>query len=75
MQTNILAVITVDFIHHGVGADQIMPPQAVVKNGRYLVTDDGQVHLKTNVMPILIECLLYVPSSSYIYIQNSVFHG
>jgi hypothetical protein len=44
VQTNLLAVITVDFLHHRVAADQMIPRHAVVKNGRYLVTDDGSVN-------------------------------
>jgi hypothetical protein len=43
---NILAVITVDFLHHEVAADQMISRHAVMKNGRYLVTDDGYVNFK-----------------------------
>jgi len=46
VQTNLLAVITADFLHHRVAADQMIPRHAVVKNGRCLVTDDGYVNLK-----------------------------
>lgn len=46
MQTNLLAVITADFLYHGVAADQMIPRHAVAKSGRYLVTDAGYVNLK-----------------------------